>query len=84
MVIITMNAFFPFEMALFFRHQILKIFRQTDVAVLDQCCPAPKISSLGDCDSKLSVHNYQILFIITFSPEVFQLFLKLSLNAQKI
>jgi hypothetical protein len=34
------------------RHQILKIFRQTDVAVLDQCCPAPKVSAFGDCDSK--------------------------------
>ena len=25
--------------------QILKIFRQTDVAVLDQCCPMPKPNS---------------------------------------
>ena len=34
-------------------HQILKIFRQTDVAVLDQCCPPPKINQYGDnCDSK--------------------------------
>merc|ERR1712038_500039 len=27
------------------RAQILKIFRQTDVAVLDQCCPMPKPNS---------------------------------------
>ena len=34
------------------RHQILKIFRGTDVAVLDQCCPPPKINQYGDnCDS---------------------------------
>ena len=30
------------------RHQILKIFRQTDVAVLDQCCPPPKLNQFGD------------------------------------
>ena len=35
------------------RHQILKIFRQTDVAVLDRCCPPPKLNQFGDsCDSK--------------------------------
>ena len=37
------------------RHQILKIFRQTDINVLDQCCPAPKINAYGEaCDSKLT------------------------------
>ena len=37
------------------RHQILKIFRQTDINVLDQCCPAPKINAFGDaCDSKFT------------------------------
>ena len=30
------------------RHQILKIFRQTDVAVLDRCCPPPKLNQFGD------------------------------------
>ena len=35
------------------RHQILKIFRQTDVNVLDRCCPPPKLNPFGDaCDSK--------------------------------
>ena len=30
------------------RHQILKIFRQTNVAILDQCCPPPKLNQFGD------------------------------------
>ena len=30
------------------RHQILKIFRQTNVDILDQCCPPPKLNQLGD------------------------------------
>ena len=30
------------------RHQILKIFRQTNITILDQCCPPPKLSPFGD------------------------------------
>ena len=48
------------------RHQILKIFRQTDVAVLDQCCPPPEINQYGDnCDSKKRKLDKSI-FIIFF------------------
>lgn len=44
------------------RHQILKIFRQTDVAVLDQCCPPPKINQYGDnCDSESRTAGVQNL-----------------------
>ena len=47
------------------RHQILKIFRQTDVAVLDQCCPPPKLNQFGDTwESEYSLDS--IIFFITF------------------
>ena len=33
--------------------QILSIFRGTDVTILDQCCPPPKVNQFGDtCESK--------------------------------
>jgi len=49
------------------RHQILKIFRQTDVAVLDQCCPPPKINQYGDnCDIEddVTVGKFYATFLI--------------------
>ena len=47
------------------RHQILKIFRQTDVAVLDQCCPPPKLNQFGDTwESEYSLDS--TIFFITF------------------
>ena len=47
------------------RHQILKIFRQTDVAVLDQCCPPPKLNQFGDTwESECSLDS--IIFFIPF------------------
>jgi len=49
------------------RHQILKIFRQTDVAVLDQCCPPPKINAFGDaCDLEddVTVGKFYATFLI--------------------
>ena len=42
--------------------QILKIFRQTDVAVLDQCCPMPKPNSYPG-ESK----NWSIIFSLKMS-----------------
>ena len=40
------------------RYQILKIFRQTDKAVLDQCCPAPKPNSYpGESKGSLQIRN---------------------------
>jgi len=49
------------------RHQILKIFRQTDVAILDQCCPQPKINAFGDaCDIEddVTVGKFYATFLI--------------------
>merc|ERR1712142_247189 len=49
------------------RHQILKIFRQTDVAVLDQCCPPPKINQFGDTweiDDDVTVGKFYATFLI--------------------
>ena len=45
------------KLLLKFRPQILKIFRQTDVAVLDQCCPMPKPNSYPG-ESKISFSKY--------------------------
>ena len=45
------------------RHQILKIFRQTDVAVLDQCCPPPKLNQFGDTWESECSHDSIIFFI---------------------
>ena len=43
------------NLLLTFCPQILKIFRQTDVAVLDQCCPMPKPNSYpGESRNSLS------------------------------
>jgi len=47
------------------RHQILKIFRQTDVAVLDQCCPMPKPNSYpGEMDDDVTVGKFYATFLI--------------------
>merc|ERR1740123_658559 len=49
------------------RHQILKIFRQTDVAVLDQCCPPPKINQYGDnceIEDDVTVGKFYATFLI--------------------
>merc|ERR1719445_2005647 len=49
------------------RHQILKIFRQTNVAVLDQCCPPPKINQFGDAweiDDDVTVGKFYATFLI--------------------
>jgi len=49
------------------RHQILKIFRQTDVAVLDQCCPPPKLNQFGDTweiDDDVTVGKFYATFLI--------------------
>ena len=35
------------------RHQIKKIFRQTDMNILDQCCPEPKTSQFGEPGQRL-------------------------------
>ena len=45
------------KLLLTFRPQILKIFRQTDVAVLDQCCPMPKPNSYPG-ESKICFSKY--------------------------
>merc|ERR1712038_1396710 len=49
------------------RHQILKIFRQTNVAILDQCCPPPKLNQFGDTweiDDDVTVGKFYATFLI--------------------
>jgi len=49
------------------RHQILKIFRQTDINVLDQCCPPPKLNSFGeacDIEDDVTVGKFYATFLI--------------------
>merc|ERR1719154_1038131 len=47
------------------RYQILKIFRQTDKAVLDQCCPAPKPNTYpGEMDDDVTVGKFYATFLI--------------------
>merc|ERR550517_1851469 len=49
------------------RHQILKIFRQTNITILDQCCPPPKLSPFGDTwevDDDVTVGKFYATFLI--------------------
>jgi len=49
------------------RHQIMKIFRQTDINVLDQCCPPPKVNLVqGDCEVEddVTVGKFYATFLI--------------------
>jgi len=47
------------------RHQILKIFRQTDLNVLDQCCPMPKPNTYpGEMEDDVTVGKFYATFLI--------------------
>jgi voltage-dependent calcium channel L type alpha-1D len=48
------------------RHQILKIFRQTDVNVLDQCCPMPKPNAYpgSEMEDDVTVGKFYATFLI--------------------
>jgi len=47
------------------RYQILKIFRQTEPGVLDQCCPAPKPNTYpGEMDDDVTVGKFYATFLI--------------------
>jgi len=48
------------------RHQILKIFRQTDINVLDQCCPMPKpnIYPGSEMEDDVTVGKFYATFLI--------------------
>jgi len=48
------------------RHQILTIFRQTEMNVLDQCCPAAKLNAFGDSeiDDDVTVGKFYATFLI--------------------
>ena len=45
--------------------QILKIFRQTDIGVLDQCCPMPKPNAYpSEMDDDVTVGKFYATFLI--------------------
>ena len=49
------------------RHQILKVFRQTDVTVLDQCCPEPKTSQFGEPSKEVVLAIYSSTTAVQWS-----------------